>query len=671
MRGKHQFQPWVGLAGNRGQRRRQLPRALRCEEDGHQRQPRRVVHRQRGDLANAAIQRVFAQRGAAHGDAQAFPRREVAERDVREHQTVQVVAEQRAQFFAAVGQVDDHAPGRQSRQLAGRALDCAAMVCGDILQMVNPAQGGTVAVVDDMLGRHAARETVERGPVRPPPAPRRESSQSGCPLRRRRLARRALAHRQDSPSPARGCAAACPSARRPLARLLGRGVLGARPPRQGPWAAMRTPRRGALGRDRAGLATGGFRRRNSSHRASRQRTAPASQARNHHACLGERTWPILTRTCPMRWRKCCQRGPRPPRCTARATPSLRGESSKTSPNRSTALPLRRARCSAQARVIEAVEPSPRRATADAAEPSAARIRRTMSGAMRTVAGISTWNAAAGNSSSADWRGAIRIRGSGPRCSRSHGRRSSSPSAMRTTKSLVRPARDALGDFENTAAVRLGGVDGHHVLGHGKGSAGGRLPKLLVGDQVRQLAALDVLRFVLALAALGQAALVPGEAVAERHQQTADGLRPVAELRVFAAPARERFVEAAGSLEQLAPNAEVAAHEHAELVVPPRRQMPRSRHVPVHERRVPGPVGKQLPQGSPARADGLGIHVVDGDEGAGAKGHRVADGVVPSGVGGDPARFGQHVGIEEQQNGRGRRSGRRHCGARASPKPRSS
>ena len=326
----------------------------------------------------------------------------------------------------------------------------------------------------------------------------------------------------------------------------------------------------------------------------------------------------------------------------------------TSPNSAAHRPVRRARCSAHVPAIDTREPSERTADTATADPSSPCRRYTRPRANRTAAGSVTWNGAAGNASRAVSAG-------------------SDPHPWVRIELLPEPfpsgvlvrlrfrqldphhqighpvGQEALGRLDDPLRRRVRRLQSHHEPRHGEEASRPGGAQIVVGNQMSGLRLLEIVAPILARPVLRVASLVPGERLAHRRHHPAADMGAPGELRILQTPSGERFVEPAHPLEERTPDPEVPAARDHERGVVPRGELARPRQMAFDERRVRRPVREQLPQRPRPLPDGARIHPVHRDVGVEPLGQEVAGRVVPTGVGREPARLGQHVAVEKEQD----------------------
>ena len=207
------------------------------------------------------------------------------------------------------------------------------------------------------------------------------------------------------------------------------------------------------------------------------------------------------------------------------------------------------------------------------------------------------------------------------------------------------------------ALRRGvpGLHGHRMARHREDPARRDRTDSGVRDQLGELRALARLVPRLAFPALRPAPLVPGERGAHRHQQPAPHLHPVGELGVLPAIAVEGLVEAAHFLEEGPGDREIVPGHGPEKVVMPGGQLPGPGQVALRPGRVEGPIREQRPERARPVADRAGIDARRRHLRAKAQRQRVGDRVMPTRMGRQQARFGDHVPVEEDQDAVRRRS----------------
>ena len=191
------------------------------------------------------------------------------------------------------------------------------------------------------------------------------------------------------------------------------------------------------------------------------------------------------------------------------------------------------------------------------------------------------------------------------------------------------------------------VDAHHVLRHRVDATGLGAAEAAMGDQVGRFLVLD--QIAPAAFVLIPTALMPGKGISDGHQQAAVGIGPVAQFGVLPAPARERFVASAHQVVKALADPEVASGDSSEHAIVPGGQIVGPDHVSRDPGRVRRPVREQICQRPRPGPDHLRVDAVRCDVSTEPDGQGIGDDVVPAGVRRDPARLGQRVAVEKEQD----------------------
>ena len=506
-------------------------------------------------------------RRAAHPDAERLARRRIGATHVGEHRVVELRAEVRPQPGVAVCQVDQDAVRGQTRQLAG-TLDHAGVERLHVLQVVDPAQAGAVARIDGLPrlrpGWQALQRTERRHDSRRCAHPadrvvdqriegghgelrRRLREDDNGKIDRRRAGRGIGHHHVDmAVADPMGHAARCREHRsRAVAeggdlgaeRRLGpvRGYKadrGRRTLRSQPHEARRPPqnRAGQPPQEPPGVA-----RRADAQHPGADLPQPGAQVpkgrRNHRADDGS---------------------PAPARDPQRSgrnrydVPEVAGGPSG---------PTRPMQC-----------PGTRDGDHRAIVESRLRHHRRAQLAAQTVHQARRESRGGGN------RNVKR----GDRKLIEGGCRRTDPHARIGTEVLLDPLQpwvlsrhldphhqivDAIGQDplrrrDDALGRYMCRLDGDHVLGDREAAARPRVAEVLVCYQVGDLQSLDAQQALLRLPVRRPAPLVPCERLPYRDQHRPKGVNAIPELRILRSPTRERLVEPAGGLMELAADAEV-------------------------------------------------------------------------------------------------------------------